>query len=407
MIKVVVPKEIRAGEARVAAIPELVAVLLKLGVAVAVQTGAGAKSHIDDAEYVAAGASIIEKDGLAGADVVLCVSPLTLEQGKSLPKGAVVLGLLAPAANLGSIRVFKEGGVTSFALELIPRISRAQSMDALTSQALVAGYRAGLKAAELLPRFFPLLMTAAGTMPPARVVVLGAGVAGLQAIATARRLGAIVDAYDVRPSSAEEIRSVGANAIDLKLESLEGTGGYAREMTQDRAALQRELLTPYIAAADAVITTAAIPGRAAPLLVTAAMVETMRPGSVVVDLAAESGGNCELSVPGQTVHHHGVSIWGGADVPSQMPMHASRLYARNLANFFALMVKDSALHLDFDDEVLAASVVTHEGKVMHVPTRELIEAGVKPSGGGTIPSPEGPATKTKRAKKASVEGSGA
>jgi NAD(P) transhydrogenase subunit alpha len=247
-------------------------------------------------------------------------------------------------------------------------------MDALTSQALVAGYRAVVVAAGRLRQFFPLSMTAAGTVPPAQVVVLGAGVAGLQAIATARRLGAVVKAYDVRPSSAEEIRSMGATAIDLQLPTLEGAGGYAREMTEERAAQQRELLTPYVAAADALITTAAVPGRRAPVLVTAAMVEQMRIGSVVVDLAAESGGNVEGAQPGAVVQVGGAQVWGGANVPSQMPMPASRLYAQNVLNVVRLMTRQGAYSPDFEDEIVAGMCVTHDGQVRHPATVELLRA---------------------------------
>jgi NAD(P) transhydrogenase subunit alpha len=243
-------------------------------------------------------------------------------------------------------------------MELVPRISRAQSMDALSSQALVAGYRAALIAAERLPRFFPLFMTAAGTVAPARVLVLGAGVAGLQAIATARRLGAVVEAYDVRPASADEVRSMGATFIDLGLESLEGAGGYAREMAEERALRQRELLTPYVGASDVVITTAAVPGRPAPLLVTTAMVEAMRPGSVLVDLAAESGGNCELSRPGEDVDHGGVLVHGMKDAPSAMAVHASQLYARNVVSLLLLMTSEGEVVPDFDDEIVLAACVT-------------------------------------------------
>ena len=264
--------------------------------------------------------------------------------------------------------------LTSFAVELIPRISRAQSMDALSSQALVAGYRCAIVAAGRLRRFFPLNMTAAGTVPPAEVVVLGAGVAGLQAIATSKRLGAVVRAYDVRAAAAEEIRSVGAVAIDLELDTLEGSGGYAREMTEDRAELQRERLTPYIAAADALITTAAVPGRAAPKLVTTAMVEQMKPGSVVVDLAAESGGNVEGSVPGSVVQVGNAQIWGAQNVPSQMPGPSSKLYAQNLVNLLTLMTGEDGFAPDFEDEIVAGCCVTHAGQVLHEPTREALEA---------------------------------
>jgi NAD(P) transhydrogenase subunit alpha len=267
----------------------------------------------------------------------------------------------------------RDAGVTSFAMELVPRISRAQSMDALSSQALVAGYRSAIVAAGLLRRFFPLNMTAAGTVHPAEVVVLGAGVAGLQAIATAKRLGAVVRAYDVRAAAAEEIRSMGAKAIELELETLEGTGGYAREMTEDRAARQRELLAPYIADADALITTAAVPGRQAPLLVTREMVEAMKPGSVVVDLAAETGGNVEGSVAGKVVQIGHAQVWGGANVPSQMPGPASRLYAQNIVNLLALMTSEGGFAPDFEDEIVAGSAVTHDGRIVHEPTREAIE----------------------------------
>ncbi len=268
-------------------------------------------------------------------------------------------------------------------MELVPRISRAQSMDALSSQSLVSGYRCAIVAAGLLRRFFPLNMTAAGTVPPAEVVVLGAGVAGLQAIATSKRLGAVVKAYDVRAAAAEEIRSVGAVAIELELETLEGSGGYAREMTDDRAQRQRDLLAPYIAAADALITTAAVPGRQAPLLVTAGMVEQMKPGSVVVDLAAESGGNVEGAQPGQVVRIGHAQVWGGANVPSQMPGPASRLYAQNVVNLVTLMTSSSdeggRFAPDFDDEIVAGSCVTHDGAIRHEPTRDRPRGRVRMS----------------------------
>ena len=300
---------------------------------------------------------------LAGADVVLHVSPLTTNQIASLRSGAVTIGFLAPSTNADGIRAARDAGVTALSVELLPRISRAQSMDALTSQALVAGYRAALVAADRLPVFLPLLMTAAGTIKPAKVLVLGAGVAGLQAIATAKRLGAVVSAYDVRPASADEVRSMGAKFVELDLEALEGAGGYAREMGEDRAARQRELLAPYVAAADAVITTAAIPGRPAPLLVTRAMVEAMRPGSVVVDLAAETGGNVEGVVAGEEVTIGGVTVWGGQDVPSQMPVDASRLFARNVSDLLLLMTKDGVVTPDWDDEITAGCWVTRDGAV--------------------------------------------
>jgi NAD(P) transhydrogenase subunit alpha len=359
-MKVGVVAETRPGERRVALVPDAVPRLTAVGLDVVVQAGAGRHAFASDDAYRDVGAEVVDGDVLGISDVVLSVSPLSVEQARLLRPGTITLGFLSVGADAELVDVLGDRGVLAFSMEQVPRISRAQSMDALSSQALVAGYRAALVAAERLPRFFPLFMTAAGTVAPAKVLVLGAGVAGLQAIATARRLGAVVEAYDVRPASADEVRSMGATFIDLGLESLEGAGGYAREMTQDRAARQRELLTPYVAASDAVITTAAVPGRPAPLLVTTAMVEAMRPGSVVVDLAAESGGNCELSRPGEDVEHVGVLVWGAKDVPSTMPVHASQLYARNLVNLLLLMTTDGQVVPDFDDEIVAASCVTRK-----------------------------------------------
>lgn len=335
-------------------VPEVVPKLTALGLDVLVESGAGAHAYASDDEYRAAGASVVDDDLLGDVDVVLTVSPLTVEQAGRVREGAVTIGFLPVTTSQDVIEALAARKVHALAMELVPRISRAQSMDALSSQALVSGYRCALVAAERLPRFFPLYMTAAGTVPPARVVVLGAGVAGLQAIATARRLGAIVEAYDVRPSSADEVRSMGANFISLDLESLEGAGGYAREMTEDRARRQQELLAPHIAAADVLITTAAVPGRAAPLLVTREMVAAMKPGSVVVDLAAETGGNVEPSVAGEEVWVGDVLVWGARDVPSQMPVHASRLYAANVTNLLALMTSDGVVDPDVDDEVIIA-----------------------------------------------------
>jgi NAD(P) transhydrogenase subunit alpha len=298
----------------------------------------------------------------------------------SLKRGAITISFLPLSASNEVIAASAKAGVTSFSMELIPRISRAQSMDALTSQALCAGYRAALVGADLSPRFFPLLMTAAGTVTPAQVLVLGAGVAGLQAIATARRLGAVVSAYDVRPSSADEVRSMGAAFIELELESLEGAGGYAREMTEERAAKQRELLTPYISKSHVVITTAAVPNRRAPLLVTKEMYSGMVAGSVIVDLAAESGGNVEGSVAGEVIETAaGVRIWGGKDVPSQLPFHASSLYSKNLVNLMGLMIKSgeadskATIALDFEDEIIAASAVTHAGEIRNEQARTHIQ----------------------------------
>ncbi len=371
-VKVAVVRESREGEARVALVPELVAKLTSIGYDVTVEPGAGSLAQYPDAAYTAAGAEV-SADALRDADLVLSVQQLTSDQVRALSPGAATVSFLPPAQSLEAVVERRAAGVTSFAMELVPRISRAQSMDALSSQALVAGYRCAIVAASRLRRFFPLNMTAAGTVPPAEVVVLGAGVAGLQAIATCKRLGAIVKAYDVRAAAAEEIRSVGAVAIDLKLDTLEGSGGYAREMTEDRAARQRDLLAPYIAAADALITTAAVPGRTAPRLVTAAMVERMKPGSVVIDLAAETGGNVEGSVAGSVVQVGGAEIWGAANVPSQLPGPASKLYAHNVVSLVTLMTAEGAFAPDFDDEIVASTCVTHAGDIVHPATRESLE----------------------------------
>jgi NAD(P) transhydrogenase subunit alpha len=363
-MKVSVPREIKAGEKRVALVPDVINKLIKLGYEVAIESGAGSHSQAPDDLYRSAGASVISGDVLSGADVVLSVQPLTPEQMAKLKSGAVTISFLSPTTAVDSIDAAAGAGVTALSMELIPRISRAQSMDALSSQALCSGYRAALVGAELSPRFFPLLMTAAGTVTPAQVLVLGAGVAGLQAIATARRLGAVVSAYDVRPASADEVRSMGATFIQLELEALEGAGGYAREMTEDRAAKQRELLTPYIAKSHVVITTAAVPGRTAPRLMTKEMVDAMEPGTIIIDLAAETGGNVEGSKPGDIVETEGgVRIWGGKDVPSQLPFHASSLYARNVVNLLTLLTdaESKSINLNFEDEIINGATVTHAG----------------------------------------------
>ncbi len=367
-MRIAVAKEIRSGEARVALVPDIISKLTKAGLEVVIEAGAGVASGFQDSEFTAAGATVKSGNVISDADVVASVTALTPDQMKSLKKGALTISFLSPTTSVDSIEAAASAGVTALSLELVPRISRAQSMDALTSQALCAGYRASLVAAELSPRFFPLLMTAAGTVTPAQVVILGAGVAGLQAIATAKRLGAVVSAYDVRPSSADEVKSMGAKFITLELEALEGAGGYAREMTEERAAKQRELLTPYLAAADVVITTAAVPGRPAPRLVTGEMVAAMKSGAVIVDLAAETGGNVEGSKPGETITTaNGVVLWGGKDVPSQLPYHASMLFSRNVVNLLLLMTKSvdgkptGEVIPDFSDEIIDAATLTHGG----------------------------------------------
>ena len=367
-MRIAVPREIKSGEKRVALVPDIISKLTKAGLEVVIESGAGVAAQYSDKQFIDAGAQIKSTEVLADADVVLSVQPLNPAQMKTLKKGAITISFLSPTGSADSIEAAISAGVTAISLEMVPRISRAQSMDALTSQALCAGYKASLVAAELSPKFFPLLMTAAGTITPAKVVVLGAGVAGLQAIATAKRLGAVVSAYDVRPASADEVKSMGAKFITLELEALEGAGGYAREMTEERANKQRDLLTPYIAAADVLITTAAVPGRTAPRLVTAAMISHMAPGSVVVDLAAESGGNVEGSVAGEIITTSaGVRIWGAKDVPSQLAFHASMLFSRNVVNLLLLMSKSvdgkptGVIEPNFSDEIIDSATLTHNG----------------------------------------------
>ncbi|MDA3030010.1 MAG: Re/Si-specific NAD(P)(+) transhydrogenase subunit alpha [Actinomycetota bacterium] len=367
-MRIAVPREIKSGEKRVALVPDIISKLTKAGLEVVIETGAGVAAQYSDKQFSDVGAQVKSTGVMTDADVVLSVQPLNPAQMKTLKKGAITISFLSPTTYADSIEAAISAGVTAISLEMVPRISRAQSMDALTSQALCAGYKASLVAAELSPKFFPLLMTAAGTITPAKVIVLGAGVAGLQAIATAKRLGAVVSAYDVRPASADEVRSMGAKFITLELEALEGAGGYAREMTEERSNKQRELLTPYIAAADVLITTAAVPGRTAPRLVTAAMISQMAPGSVVVDLAAESGGNVEGSVAGEIITTSaGVKIWGGKDVPSQLAFHASMLFSRNVVNLLLLMSKSvdgkptGVIEPDFSDEIIDSATITHNG----------------------------------------------
>jgi H+-translocating NAD(P) transhydrogenase subunit alpha len=352
-------------------VPVLVEKLTALGYEVAVEPGAGVAAQCPDDAYREAGATV-DTTAVEGAAVVISVQPLEASRLSRLPVGTATISFLPTTTSPELVAAARDAQVTAFAMELIPRISRAQSMDALSSQALVAGYRSMMIASERLRRFLPLNMTAAGTVPPAEIMVLGAGVAGLQAIATAKRLGAVVRAYDVRAAAAEEIASMGAKPIDLELDTLEGAGGYAREMTEDRAARQRELLTPYVANADALITTAAVPGRQAPVLVTRDMVEQMKPGSVVVDLAAESGGNVEGSVTGEEVMIGNALVHGASNVPSQMPAPASRLYAQNVINLLALMTVEGEFAPDFDDEVVAGCCVTHGGEIRHQPTAEAL-----------------------------------
>jgi NAD(P) transhydrogenase subunit alpha len=389
MVKVFIPRERRPGETRVAATPETVRRMAKLGLETAVERGAGEASLFHDAEYEAAGAHLIDDPATAweSADVVLKVTPpgafpgLPGHEAEGLKPGAVLVGFLAPHHNLDAVRTLAAGNVTSFSLELVPRVTRAQSMDALSSQASIAGYKAVLLAAWRLPKYLPLLMTAAGTIKPARVVIMGAGVAGLQAIATAKRLGAVVEVSDIRPAVKEQVESLGGKFIELPLaESGEGQGGYAREMGEDFLRRQREIVQRHLSQADAVITTALVPGRPAPRLVTAEMVRAMRAGSVIVDLAVEQGGNCELSQADREVVENGVLILGPSNLPAAMPHDASLLYARNVFSLLQLLLdKEGNLTVDLNDEVVAGALLTHAGKVLHAPTAERLAASEVPA----------------------------
>jgi len=388
-VKLAVIKESRPGADRVALVPEVAAKLAKTGVDVVVQAGAAAGARFGDEEFAEAGATVVPDAAAAlqGADFVAHVQPLTVEEVALLPEGVSVMSFLQPVASSDVVQALAAKGATVYSLDLLPRISRAQSMDALSSQATVAGYRAGLSAAEHLAKFFPMFMTAAGTVPPAKVLVMGAGVAGLQAIATARRLGAVVRAYDVRAAAKEEVQSLGAKFVELDLETQDGAGGYAKEQSAEYLAKQQELLAAEVAASDVVITTAQIPGRKAPVLVTEAMVHGMSEGAVIVDMAADSGGNCELSKPGEDVRVGGVTVVGLTNPPSSMPTHASFLYARNIANFLGLVVKDGELTPDFDDEIVAGTCVVRAGKVVHPATAEALGLELPPPA-APEPAPE-------------------
>jgi NAD(P) transhydrogenase subunit alpha len=367
-MRIGVPKETAAGERRVALVPEVVKKLTGQGHTVLVQRGAGEGALIPDAHFEEAGAELTDDTAaLFGADLVVKVSPPSAEEVGRLGRDSTLIGFLAPLTNAEGVKALATAGVTAFALEAVPRISRAQSMDALSSQSNVAGYRAALIGAMELGRYYPMLMTAAGTIRPATVLVLGAGVAGLQAIATARRLGAVVQAFDVRAAVAEQVQSLGAKFLEFDLGGdLEGEGGYAKELTPEQQARQQELLQEAIAKVDVVITTALVPGRPAPKLVTAEAVRNMKAGSVIVDLAGEAGGNCELSQPGKTVVEHDVKILAPLNLASTLAEHASQLYARNISALLELMVgEDGSLQLDFDDEIIAGACVTRGGEIVH------------------------------------------
>jgi len=367
-------RESASQETRVSLTPEIVGKFTQAGAKVLLEKGLGALARFPDHAYKNAAWGDSPTAILDQAQVLLTVQPLSVEQITRLKSGTVVVGYMQAYSRKAEVQALKERGITSFAMEFIPRISRAQSMDALSSQAAIAGYKAVLIAADNLPKFLPMLTTAAGTIRPSSVLVIGAGVAGLQAIATARRLGAVVEAYDVRSATKEQVKSLGAKFVDTGV-SADGTGGYARELTAEEKAKQQEVLDARIAAADAVVTTAAVPGRPAPKLISRAEVERMRPGSVIVDIAAEQGGNCELTRAGEIVDHHGVKIIGAVNLPAHLGYNASEMYSRNLFNFLRPAInKGGDLEIDWNDEVFAQSCLTHNGEIKHEQTRKSLEA---------------------------------
>lgn len=376
-IQVAVPRETQPGENRVAMTPPVAERLSKIGISVWVERGAGARSGMADAEY-SKGATVLEDASrlYAEADIVLRVQPPEPDRIRLMRPGAILVSFVYASRNSGEVLALKERRVTTFAMELVPRISRAQGLDALSSQAVAAGYRAVLVAAEKLERFFPMLITAAGAIRPAKVLVIGAGVAGLQAIATARRLGAQVEGYDVRAASREEVESLGAKFVSAGIQA-EGQGGYARELTPEERGAQQEALAQRIRQADVVICTASIPGRPAPKIVLKPMVEAMKPGSVIVDLAAESGGNCELTQAGREVKHGGAMILGPLNLAATLAEDASRLYAQNIYNLLSLIVHDGEVRLDWSDEVVSKTALTHDGQITHEATRRLLEGDSK------------------------------
>lgn len=377
MPRIFVPKEIAPGETRVACTPETTKRYVKEGFEVVVESGAGAHAHFTDQHYRDAGAKVVSgteaEDAWSQADIIFRVYPITPEQASKIREEAILIGFMSPHKNLESVRILRDRKVSTIAMELIPRISRAQTMDALSSQASISGYQAVLLAATYLDKYFPLLMTAAGTIQPAKIVVMGAGVAGLQAIATARRLGAVVEVSDIRASVKEQVESLGGRFIDFPMdESGEGEGGYARELTPEQLEKQQEVVRKKVVAADAVITTALVPGRPAPKLITKEMVEEMRDGAVIVDLAVEQGGNCELSKSGEMVLEHGVTIIGHPNLPAATPADASLLYSRNIQALLLSMLSDGKVVLDLDDEIIQGALLTHAGEVRHGPTAEAL-----------------------------------
>ncbi|MCZ2200679.1 Re/Si-specific NAD(P)(+) transhydrogenase subunit alpha [Cylindrospermopsis raciborskii] len=381
-MKIAVAKEIEVSERRVSLVPDIVAKLVKQGLEISVETGAGEKAYFSDADYEAAGAKIITDAAVlwGEADILLKVSPpQEREDGREeidlLKPGAVLLSFLNPLGNPEIARKLAQRQITAFSMELIPRTTRAQSMDALSSQASIAGYKTVLLAAAALPKYFPMLTTAAGTIAPAKVFVMGAGVAGLQAIATARRLGALVEAFDIRPAVKEEVQSLGAKFVEIKLtEETTAAGGYAKEISEDSKKRTQEVVAEHVKHSDIVITTAQVPGRKAPILVTEDMVKGMKPGSVIVDLAAEQGGNCACTAPGKDIVYQGVTIIGPINLPSSMPVHASQLYSKNVTALMQLVVKDKALNVNFADDIVDAACITHNGEIRNQRIKDALQA---------------------------------
>jgi H+-translocating NAD(P) transhydrogenase subunit alpha len=371
-VTVSVPREIAVGERRVAMVPGVAERLGKLGVGVILQAGAGAGSFFRDEAYAGARVVATAEELYRAGGVILGVQPPSVQEIDPMPPGAFLIGFQAPSQAAERVAHLRDRRITAFAMELIPRIARAQSMDALSSQAAVAGYRAALMAAELSGRFFPMLTTAAGTIRPATVLVIGAGVAGLEAIATAKRLGAMVEAYDVRAVTREQVHSLGAKFLEFDVAG-DGAGGYARELTAAEILAQQEMLARHLGTVDVVIATAAVPGRLAPRIISEAAVAGMKPGAVIVDLAAESGGNCALTRPGERIDYHGVTVCGPLNVPSLLPVDASEMYARNLFNFLSPMIKNGELAPDWTDEIIAHSLLTRDGEIVHEPLRAAVE----------------------------------
>lgn len=389
-MRIAVPKEVAPGERRVALVPHTVARLVDSGMDVLVESGAGEGALYSDGEYEQAGATVVSnaRDLYASAEVVLKVQrpvmseALGVHEVELLAENTVLIAFLQPLSNVDMVERLARKRITAFSMDAIPRIARAQAMDALTSMASIVGYKAALLAANLLGRFFPMMVTAAGTLPPARGLVLGAGVAGLQAIATARRLGAVMYGYDVRPATKEQVQSLGATFIEAQVAAseAEAAGGYARELAQEAQERERQLIHQHTKTMDFVIATAAVPGKRAPMLITGDMVRDMRPGSVIVDVAAETGGNCELTRPGETVVVHGVTIHGPLDLPSSIATHASQMYSRNISTLLRHLVRDGQLRLDFQDEIIRSCCITHEGRILHGPTLAAVEAARQKTG---------------------------